>query len=109
MPISLGDLQSKKRTITVETVAGEVEITYRLGEVTEAALDAHDKPGFGGIIELLAQWIERWDVLDGEAMLPITVETLNALPRSFLLDIYGAINGDTRLRPTRKAGSLSAS
>lgn len=109
MPITLGDLQSKKRTITVETIAGEVEITYRLGEVTEAALNEHDRPGFGGIIEMLARWIERWDVLDGEAMVPISTETLQTLPRSFLLDIYGAINGDTRLRPTRRQGSLNAS
>ena len=109
MPITVADLQNKRRTITVETIAGDVEITYRLGEVTEAALDEHNTPGFGGIIALLAQWIERWDVLDGEEMLPITVETLKSLPRSFLLDIYGAINGDTRLRPTKRRGSLSAS
>jgi hypothetical protein len=108
MPISLADIRSGKRKIEVETLSGTVNIVYRLGEVTDAAITDRDKPGFAGVIAILVSWLESWDVLDGEAMYPITEESLRELPRAFLLDIYGAINGDVSLRPTKRGGSFGA-
>ena len=116
MPISIADLRAAVRCLEVETVSGTVEITYRVGAVTQEAMEsvvlgADGKPvsGFDEIIAHLVGWLERWDVLDGEAMYPISAENLRVLPRAFLLDIYGAIHSDVRVRPTRRAGSLAAS
>jgi hypothetical protein len=109
MPITLKDLQSLRRTITVETAAGELNVTYRLGAITPASRAEFDRPGIAGIASHLAQWIEKWDLLDGDEMYPLTEDALMALPDSLLLDVYGAINGDLHTRPTRKAGSFSDS
>jgi hypothetical protein len=49
MPITLKDLQSLRRTITVETAAGELNVTYRLGAITPAARAEFDRPGIAGL------------------------------------------------------------
>lgn len=109
MPLSLNDLRQGIRTIKVETLAGDVNVTYKLGAVTPTIRNERDKPGMLGVASLLSYWIEKWDLMDGDEMYPITEESLCALPESFLLDVYAGINGDTRFRPTKKAGSFSGS
>ena len=109
MPLSLKDLQTGVRTIPVKTIAGDVEITYSLGQVTEAFFTAHDKPGMAGVIETLVAWLQKWDVMDEGKMYPITIESLQVLPRAFILEVYAAINQDTHLRPTKKGGSFGGS
>jgi len=104
--LQLADLKKMEREIEVDSVAGCVTIVYRLGDVTETALEEHDKPGFESVLELLERWLVRWDLMDGEEMYPTNLKSLKELPRSFLLDVFSAINQDVRIRPTKRAGSF---
>ncbi len=103
MPITLAELKKGKRTIPVAMPEGTVTITYRAGEVTQAAFDETAR-----IIDLIPKWVESWDLTDNGEPYPITQESVDHLPQGFLAAIFDAILEDSRNRPTKRPGSMKS-
>lgn len=103
MPITLADLKKGRRTISVALPEGTVTMTYRSGEVTLASFEE-----LATITRMVANWVESWDLMDGDEMYPISEESVARLPQSFVCAIWDAIGEDVRSRPTRKSGSMKS-
>lgn len=102
MPIDLQALRAVTREIAVDICGETLRVTYRPAAITEAAvrgLGQADAP-----FQLLVDAIASWDLMDGEAMVPITVESLKELPVELATAAIDAILDEARRRPTRKAG-----
>ena len=121
MPIKLQELRTMERTISIETVAGEIEVTYKLAEVTldwrdKAAQDVlegleeqDDRKMFHWATEALSMWVVSWDIMDGEEMYPVTPENIDALPLAIQLDLYRGIYNDNAARPTKSSSKKRGS
>lgn len=100
MGITVAALAAQESTFSFEYLGETVAVTYRLGAYT---LEFESKP----LIEALAEIIVAWDVLDGDAPYPTTVEALGRLPEPFLWEVAKAMREDVRLGPT-SAGTSGA-
>ena len=112
MPININDLMGDRRTIPVETRAGILNITYQPSmysaelEDRTMTLLQNGRP-HGSLAESLSFELLDWDLTetitdeDGEvveenAKMPITLETLRSLPGELLTLIQQAINADMK-------------
>lgn len=117
MPIRLNELRTLKRTVEIETVAGAITITYRLGLVNEEDRALYEEAAvvdgqrqYNRITRDLIAWIEGWDLIDGpdDTPYPVTPEHIVALPTAIKTDLYRGILWDNSSRPTpRRESSLS--
>lgn len=102
MPISLGDLQRNTRQIVAHYDGEDVAITYAPGKLTPASVSGNDARQ--SLEALLGTTLLAWDVLDDAGKpLPVTQETLSAMPSRFLWVLVDAINEDIRPNGRRAA------
>jgi hypothetical protein len=122
MPFSLSDLNKKTRTVTVEYLGESAQVVYRPNNMTLRAqivagsLTMMARGGelggqtigeataaFSDLASSLVDLIVSWDILseDGDP-LPVTRDTVKALPLNLTVAIFSAIMNDTA--PNPKAG-----
>lgn len=102
MPITLSDLVSKTRQIVVKYDGEDVAITYAPGKLTPASVNAQE--GRQNLEIVLAETLLAWDVLDEKGKpLPVTQETLSAMPTRFLWALIDGVNEDIRPNGRRAA------
>lgn len=116
MPIRLNELRTHRRTVEIETVAGVIAITYRLGLVHDEAADVgperagseEEERQYNLVTRQLIAWIEEWDLVDGpdDDPYPVTPEHIAALPTAIKTDLFRGILWDNNSRPTPRRGSL---
>jgi len=130
MPISVQDLLSDKRTITVETKVGNINLTY-LPSAYVASLEDRsmryietNRP-FSSLAQGLSQLVSDWDITgplryehdngdevvigEEKVVLPITLEVLTHLPGSLLVLMQTAINVDMKPKPDETKNSDAGS
>jgi len=98
MPISLRALLDDVASVDVPTPAGTLRVTYRPGRIT-LALALRLQEGAADIPASLAELIAGWDLLgeDGQP-LPVTAETIRALPLTLIQAILKTILDDWSLK-----------
>ena len=122
MPISLRELTTSKRTISVFN--GEVNITYSPDKISASMLfnsvppkeqtDLTIKDWLSQIINSLVDVIESWDLFDvpeekGGKLLPITKETLmDILGFTRTMEIYTTLMADFQVPNTKGSHSTTA-
>lgn len=118
MPVRLSSFQNTIKTVAVDLGEGmTINVRYRLGEVTPGRIDyaqalvrgeveGMDDATQGQAWTELVGMIEGWDLVDDEDNeMPVTVETVSAVPMPILNEILAAIMTDTRPNPTRSRRS----
>lgn len=101
--VQLGDLVAGTRRVTVSIpeVKGSIHLKYRIGLITHGSVR-------GNVVDLLASWVEEWDLMDGDVPVPLTPEGVAKVPQYAVVSIFDAIVEDVRERPTGTSGSMSA-
>lgn len=98
MPVDIDDLARRERTIELDYDGEAVEVRYRphlfdstvYNSIVLGTAPESDDEAFGVMIKLLA----GWNLTRKGKPLPITKETLTALPWALLRDISNAIGKD---------------
>ena len=96
MPITISHLKRNTRTIAVDFMGEQVNITYKPGEMTPAlSLEMADVETRLPIVTVLERTVTAWDVMDDDMRpLPITRATLLELPSAFLAAVFDALMED---------------
>lgn len=115
MPVRLSELVNDAKVVTVTIGDHSVNISYRPNAVTMPALLRLDTMTSATPAEqveimavLLADFIGAWDILgEDDKPIPVTVDTLKAMPYRLIMLIMDAIKQDTEAE-TRQKKALSA-
>ena len=111
MGISLSDLKSNVRKITVPYFEDEFYVKYRPAELTpeveskirKAAANPDDDKEGNILVTTICNLLTEWEVLDGKGEpLPITYEIVDQMPSAFLSAILNACRED--MVPKSKSG-----
>lgn len=101
----LSNIVMDSRTITLHLEQGDLTCTYRpsgyTAEVEEILLASSTKP-LTTLVEILANMLVSWDLLDGEQEIPITKENLSKLPAMFLVAVLKGLMEDMKPDPTKQ-------
>lgn len=111
MPIRLSELAAKSRTIEVDFEGESIRVTYTPAKLTMAtqariqeAMKLPADQSNGELAAVLTDAVTGWDVLgDDGAQLPVTGETVRALPLRFVGALALALFNDMgpNARPAR--------
>src|SRR6516165_2430477 len=100
MPINIGTVTAEEATTTVSYGGETGKIVYRPGAMTPARLEEiaatlnDDEPSaeIMSTVQFLADMIVSWEIVqDDGATLPVTPDTVKALPIKFMGAIVNAI------------------
>lgn len=113
MPISLSEIQSKTRTVTVDVAeAGSLQVTYRPSVYTpsfESQINRYIAERNTNVLGwMLSELVQEWDLYEDDEMqvpVPLEPERLSTLPIRVLGAISEAITGD--MRPNRPSAGTS--
>lgn len=86
MPLNLANIKNDKRTLTITTMWGDCEVTYKPSALTPTVEDEmRAADDTRALIDTLCDMLLAWDVLDDEGEpLPITPAVLSAIPNALL-------------------------
>jgi hypothetical protein len=113
MPVSLKNLQQRRKTIPVAYADSTLEITYNPAAITSNTLKAllSDDGDENKLIQNIMLFLLDWDVEDDGEKVTITPELLAELPIDLLVAMSEAINKDVQpgesKGATSKGGSFS--
>ena len=114
MPVSLSQLQNRRKTVEIEYDTETVQVVYNPAAITVKTLQeltsGDDKAH--ALIRNLQLFMVDWDVEDGDGnKVPISAELLEELPIDFLVAISEGIDKDVQpgeaKGATSKGGSFS--
>ncbi len=111
MPVRLSHIRAGVKTLEMDLGEGTLCLTYRVGRITPEIVDRVDQVrNIDDIVELLLEWLSSWDMEDDEGqVLPVSEETLRALPMPFLRAIFRFILSDGRENPLAVRPSVAGS
>lgn len=101
MPLNLGNIKNDKRTLNINTMWGDCEVTYKPSALTptiEDELRAADDTRV--LIDVLCDMLMAWDVVDEDGQpLPLTPEVLSTIPNALLGAIMQGCREDMIPKP----------
>lgn len=109
MGLDLSSLTSNTAECTVDVLGETAHITYRPAAITTARIEAVDKRPDPGdptpFIAFFVDVLEDWDIMKDKRKVPITHDSLGALPLFLLRLIFTAVMDDVSSGEAGKASS----
>lgn len=111
MPLEIGDLATKTRPVPVEWMGEEIEVVYKVAELTPAYQSTLQKINTKNLDqeeqwEIILKILASWDITEGGLPAPLAKKTFAKLPTSLLMAIVNALIED--INPNPKSGKPSA-
>lgn len=112
-PLDLVTLASRTAHVSVPYAGELIDITYAPEKYTNAThnrlLALGKVPEFDPLVDVLAELLTDWDVVDGGKSLPVTAESLGRFPIGLLTAIAEAVISDVSDQRPNGSASVNGS